>query len=63
MNILDCKDERVEISTDKIDTIVIASIYRHPKQNMEKFTQMLETRLCAINMSKKLTLLSDFNID
>ena len=63
MNLPDCEDVWVEISTGKRDTIVIASIYRHPKQNVEKFIQMLKTRLCVINMSKKLTLLGDFNID
>ena len=60
--VLDCEVAWVEISTGKIDAVVIVSIYRHPKQSMEKFIEMLETRLYAINMSKKLTFLGDFNL-
>ena len=63
MNIPDCKDVWVEISTDKIDTIVMASIDQNPKQNMKKFLHMQKTHLCAINMSKKFTLLGNYNID
>ena len=35
MNMLDCEDVWVEISTGKIDTIVIPSIYQHLKQSID----------------------------
>ena len=47
-----------------LKNIIVGCIYKHPKANIEKFTEQLEELLGQLNQSKyDIYLLGDFNID
>jgi len=61
----DCVLENVwlEISKDR-QTYIIGGMYRHPGQNLEKFTNVLENTLIQIRkLNKPCLIAGDFNID
>ena len=47
-----------------LKNIIVGCIYKHPKANIEKFTEQLEELLGQLNQGKyDIYLLGDFNID
>ena len=68
----DCEDLWIEVNTrndthygiQKPESIVVSVIYRHPKSNYDKFSDLLEKKLAFLSQNdKKTVIVGDLNID
>ena len=64
MNLKNCEDVWIKVTTSSNESIIISSIYRHPTYDIQKFQELILNKIATLNNSNKKFLLGgDVNIN
>ena len=65
MNVENCEDVWVDISLSHRNncSLTIGSVYRHPRNNVDEFSEAFASKISSFTNNKKYVILGDFNID